>query len=65
MKHRAQAEDGPLAGDVNLTIEGADGRWPETVIWKGKQGRRHEYRLQATSIGPENEPVYGFVKSLD
>ena len=64
----AFADDGPLAGDVNLTIKEVDGEWPDTVVWTDGPGpeHRHEYRLKDRSLGPQGAiPVYGYVRTLD
>jgi hypothetical protein len=65
----AIADDGPLAGDPNLTVETPDGKWPHMAIW-ADDGGRHEYRLKHP---PEERsmaaagaiPIYLYVRTLD
>ena len=69
MLYEAIADDGPLAGDVNLTVETPDGKWPHFVIWPDGPNR-HEYRLkhppENRSLSPTGAiPIYIYVRTLD
>lgn len=60
------ADDGPLAGRLDLTVEEVDGEWPETQIWHDGL-ERHEYRLvpDERAMGPrEALPIYRHVRPL-
>ena len=46
MAQEAIADDGPLAGNVNLTVEEVDGEWPDSTIWTTGPGERHKYNLK-------------------
>ena len=69
MLYEAIADDGPLKGAVNLTVETPDGKWPHIAIW-ADDGGQHEYRLKHP---PEEHalsasgaiPVYAYVRTLD
>lgn len=61
------AEDGPLAGDPNLTVEDDDqGRWPSPVVWRTAPDERHVYRLVGMALrgGRGAAPLYGFDRTL-
>src|SRR5688572_33387511 len=66
-RQRAIAEDGPLEGVLNLTVEADDDDWPLTVHWDGpERGQRQLYRWKTVSHGPSGGvPVYEFVRALN
>jgi hypothetical protein len=61
----AIAEDGPLTGDPNLTVEGEN--YPVEVVWQKPRGVRHLYRFETVSQsgGGGGVPVYRFVRTLE
>jgi hypothetical protein len=67
-KIRAFAEDGPLAGDLNLTVDNhdAEGRWPSPVVWRTGPGpdERHVYVLGHISLTPTGVPTYRHERTL-
>lgn len=66
-RHPAAARDGPLAGDMELTVAMQDdqGRWPTPVVWSAA-GERHVYDLMALKVDSNLKlwPVYAFCRSL-
>lgn len=69
MLYEAIADDGPLAGNTNLTVDTGDGKWPHIVIWSD-DGGRHEYRLkhppEEHALSPAGAiPVYAYVRTLN
>lgn len=69
MLTEAIAEDGPLAGDPNLTVETGDDQWPHFAIWEDG-GRKHEYRLrhppEEHSLSASGAiPIYVFVRTIE
>jgi hypothetical protein len=60
----AIAHDGPLAGSPTLTVEVVDGEWPETEIWTGPDGERHEYRLGTGLADDSLVRMYTYVRTL-
>jgi hypothetical protein len=67
-RHPAAAQDGPLADDVDLTVENQDGRerWPTPVVWSMSGGERHVYELMAVEVDGNLalHPVYTFRRTL-
>jgi hypothetical protein len=67
--HPAAARDGPLAGELVLTVANQDdqGRWPTPVVWSTSAGERHVYELMALRVGANLLlwPVYAFRRSLE
>jgi hypothetical protein len=63
---QAFAEDGPLGGDPNLTVQEGDGKQQATVIWRTGPGpdERHLYRFKEMALTPTGVPVYEFVRTL-
>ena len=67
-RHRAIAEDGPLAGDPSLTVDQSEGGdWPAEVEWRGEGRKRHLYRFSAVAAGDGDETrlAYRFVRTLE
>jgi hypothetical protein len=66
-KHPALAEDGPLGGDLTLTVSDQDseGRWPSPVVWTTGPNERHVYVLSRISLTPVEVPTYRFERTLD
>ena len=66
-RHLAAARNGPLAGDMELTVTKQDdqGRWPTPVVWSAA-GERHLYALMALKVGSNLKlwPVYARCRSL-
>jgi hypothetical protein len=66
--HPATARDGPLAGEIELTVANQDdqGRWPTPVVWS-TAGERHVYELMALRVGANLLlwPVYAFRRTLE
>lgn len=64
-KHHAIAEDGPVGGKLDLTVENGD--WPKTVVWTTGLGadQRHVYRLHTVALAPHGIPSYRFDRTLD
>jgi hypothetical protein len=60
MTHRAIAVDGPLAGDMNLTVERRDdGDWPSEPEWTMAGGRVLYLFTGKVSIGSDGgRPMY-------
>jgi hypothetical protein len=60
MKHRAIAVNGPLAGDLNLTVDRRDdGGWPQEVEWTIPAGRVRYRFTEKVSIGSDGgQPMY-------
>jgi hypothetical protein len=67
-QYPAEARDGPLAHDMDLTVPKQDGQevWPTPVVWSTEAGERHAYELMAVEVGPELAlfPVYVFLRTL-
>jgi hypothetical protein len=67
-RHPAEARDGPLARDTDLTVAKQEGQhlWPTPVVWSAA-GVRHVYELMAVKVGSNRRlwPVYAFRRSLD
>ena len=67
-RHPAEARDGPLACDTELTVakQDAEDLWPTPVVWSAV-GERHVYELMALKIDSDRTlwPVYVFRRSLD
>jgi hypothetical protein len=66
-KHPALAENGPLGGDLTLTVSDQDseGRWPSPVVWTTGPHQRHVYILSRVSFTPVEMPTYRFERTLD
>lgn len=64
----ADARNGPLAGNLGLTVDGQDdkGRWPTPVVWAGPCGERHLYELVAVAVRSDTgqSPIYEFGRTL-
>jgi hypothetical protein len=67
-RHPAEARDGPLARDTDLTVAKQDDQelWPTPVVWAAAGGR-HVYELMALKVGPDlvRLPIYAFRRTLD
>jgi hypothetical protein len=66
-QHRAIADDGPLAGDPDLTVDDhdAEGRWPSPVVWTTGPTERHVYVISHIALTPTGAPAYRFERTLE